>query len=126
MFPATQLVTMKNTFLFLFLLSGFVYGQDYKSQFVSSFQAQDTLKQKEILTQWEKADPKNPELFTSYFNYYFQKSKHDVVLLTPDKPKGESFSLTDSTGKTAGYLGNQVSFDRDMLQHGLDKIDEGI
>jgi tetratricopeptide (TPR) repeat protein len=117
---------MRLTLIFLLTLSGFCYGQDYKAQFRESFQANDTLKEKEVLTQWEKADPKNPELFTSYFNYYFQKAKQEVVLLTTDEPKGQSYSLVDSTGKTAGFLGSEVSFNRATLQRGLDKIDQGI
>jgi tetratricopeptide (TPR) repeat protein len=112
--------------LILLAVSQFCYGQDYKSQFSKFLQVNDTVNQNKILTEWEKADPKNAELFTSYFNYYFHKSKHEFISLTKVQPKGESMSLVDSTGQAAGYLGNQVNFERAMLQKAIDKINEGI
>lgn len=104
----------------------FCYAQDYRAQFVESLQADDTLKQWEILTTWQKADPKSPELYTSYFNYYFQKSKQELIALTEEEPSGESMSFQDSTGQTVGFFGNQTTFNGPVLQKGLDKIDEGI
>jgi hypothetical protein len=112
--------------LILLTVSQFCYGQDYKTQFSRFLQLNDTVNQKKILTEWEKADPKNAELFTSYFNYYFHKSKQEFISVTKAQPTGESMSLLDSTGQTAGYLGSQVNFEKAILQKALDKIDEGI
>lgn len=102
------------------------YGQDYKSEFTKSFQANDTVRQREILAEWDKADPRNPELYTSYFNYYFHKSRQELVLLSKEKPKGQSMSFQDSAGNVAGHIGQQVNFNREILQKGLGKIDAGI
>lgn len=110
----------------LLVLTSFCLAQDYKATFDKYCQDGDTLKQKEILTKWEKEDPKNAELYTSYFNYFFFKSRKELLSLTKDQPTGKSFSFQDSTGQTAGYLGSKIGFDRTTLQKGLDKIDEGI
>ncbi|MBT1686665.1 tetratricopeptide repeat protein [Dawidia soli] len=119
---------MKNlpVLMALIVSVNFCYAQDYRAQFVESLQADDTLKQWEILTTWQKADPKSPELYTSYFNYYFQKSKQELIALTEEEPSGESMSFQDSTGQTVGFFGNQTTFNGPVLQKGLDKIDEGI
>lgn len=114
------------TLLIFSLLSGVCPGQDFKAEFFKYFHEGDSSKQLETLKKWEKADPKNPELFTSYFNYYFSQSKQEFVSLTTSQPEGESLSLQDSTGKTAGFLGSQISYNEQTLKKAFDKIDEGI
>jgi len=108
------------------ILTNFCFAQDFKTDFDKYCQEGDTVKQKEVLTKWENENPKDPELFTSYFNYFFLKSRQEVLSLTTDQPKGESLSFQDSTGQTAGYIGSQRVFNDAILQKGLDKIDEGI
>ncbi len=114
------------SFLSILLYSTSIFGQDYKSDFIKYCQDGDTTKQFETLISWESEDPKNPELFTSYFNYYFLKSKQEVLSLSTEEPKGESLSLQDSTGKTAGFLGSSSYFNPETFNKGIDKIDEGI
>jgi hypothetical protein len=102
------------------------WAQNFKSDFDKYAQEGDTTKQMELLKKWEAQDPQNPELFTSYFNYYFVKSRQEMLSMTTEKPKGVSLSFEDSTGETAGYIGSSIYFHPDTLQKGLDKIDEGI
>lgn len=102
------------------------YSQDYKSEFQKYLQTNDTINQLKTLINWEKSNPKDAELFTSYFNYYFIKSKHEVLALSTDQPKGEGLILKDSLNKTAGYLGSQIYYDKAELKKGLEKIDKGI
>lgn len=110
----------------LFALSTLAFSQDFQSEFAQAFQEGDSTEQSEILAEWEIADPENPELFTSYFNYYFQQSRQEMLTVTTDQLDGESLALEDSTGQTAGFIGSQFFYDTDILQKGLDKIDEGI
>lgn len=112
--------------LAILILSVQSYGQNFKAQFDRYCQEGDTLKQLEVLKKWERKEPKNAELFTSYFNYYFLKSGQEVISLTTEQPNSESFSIQDSNGKTAGYLGSQTTFNKSTLQKGFDKIDKGI
>jgi tetratricopeptide (TPR) repeat protein len=108
----------------LFFQIGF--GQDYQSEFQKYCQANDTINQLRVLIKWENSDPNDPELFTSYFNYYFLKSRKEVITLTTEEPNGEGFVLKDSLDRTAGYLGSQINYDQSGLKKGLNKIDEGI
>ena len=108
------------------ILTNFCFGQDYKSQFDQLCQDGDTTKQIELLTKWESEDPQNPELFTSYFNYYFLKSIQEFVSMSTNQPNGESLQLQDSTGQVAGFLGSETVYNSEILQKGLDKIDQGI
>lgn len=108
------------------ILTNFCLGQNYKSQFDQLCQDGDTTMQIELLTKWESEDPKNPELFTSYFNYYFLKSKQEFVSMSTNQPKGESLQLQDSLGQVAGFLGSEIVYNSEILLKGLDKIDQGI
>jgi tetratricopeptide (TPR) repeat protein len=108
------------------ILINFCFGQDYKSQFDQFCQAGDTTKQIELLTKWESEDPKNPELFTSYFNYYFLKSRQEYISMSTNQLKEEAIQLQDSTGQVAGFLGSEIVYNSEILEKGLDKIDQGI
>jgi len=119
---------MKKTLSILVfsILANFCFGQDYRAQFDQLFQEGDTTKQIELLKKWESEDPTNPELFTSYFNYYFLKSRQEFVTMSTNQPKGESLQLQDSTGRVAGFLGSEIVYNPEILQKGIDKIDQGI
>ncbi|AKP52902.1 tetratricopeptide repeat protein [Cyclobacterium amurskyense] len=108
------------------ILTNLCFGQDYKTEFDKLCQEGDTTKQIELLTKWESEDPKNPELFTSYFNYYFLKSRQEFISMSTNQPNGESLQLQDSTGQVAGFLGSEMVYNTEILQKGLDKIDQGI
>jgi len=102
------------------------YTQEYQSKFEDAFQTCDTLKQKEILHEWEQENPKDAELYTSFFNYYFTKSRREVLELTTEEIQGEGWALIDSSGNTAGYMGSKIIYDEIIMQKGLSKIDQGI
>jgi tetratricopeptide (TPR) repeat protein len=101
-------------------------GQNFKAQFDKLCQEGDTAKQIQLLSKWESANPEDPELFTSYFNYYFLKSRQEFVSLKANQPMGESLQLQDSTGQVEGFLGSEIVYNLKVLQKGLEKIDEGI
>jgi tetratricopeptide (TPR) repeat protein len=110
----------------IIVFSASIFAQDFKSDFDKYCQEGDTARQLEVLKKWESKDPENPELFTSYFNYYFLKSRHEVLSMTTEKPKGESLSFQDSTGEIAAYVGSETYLKPKVLQKGFDKIDQGI
>lgn len=119
---------MKNilSILAFSILATCCFGQDYKSQFDQLCEEGDTIRQIDLLTKWESEDPENPELYTSYFNYYFLKSRQEFISASVNQPKGESLQLQDSTGQVAGFLGSVIVYHPEFLQKALDKIDKGI
>lgn len=112
--------------LILLVFSITAFGQGYQADFQKHCQTNDTTKQREILTKWEKSDPNNPELFTSYFNHYFMRSRREVVRFTTEEPDEESLMLKDSLNNTAGFLGSEIYYDPIILQKGFNKINKGI
>ena len=108
------------------VLANIGFGQNFQKEFNKYFDAGDTLKQREILAEWEKSNPQDPELFTSYFNYFFQKASKEIISLTTKEPKGEMLVITDSLGNIVGYMGSEITYFEELIQQGLNKIDEGI
>lgn len=118
---------MKKWYLFgLMVFSQMIFGQDFQADFQKYFKENNIKKQAKILTQWEKKNPKDAELFVSYFNYYFAKSKTENIVLSQEKPNSEGFVLTDDKQNTAGYLGLDTSYNQEDIQKGFAKIDKGI
>lgn len=110
----------------LLIVSCLTFAQDFKTQFDQYCQEKDTIKQLQILHEWEKTDPNDAELFTSYFNYYYLKSRQEILTISADQPSGESFSIEDSLGEEAGYIGSQIMYLNEPLEKCFNKIDEGL
>ncbi|MCB0401814.1 MAG: tetratricopeptide repeat protein [Flavobacteriales bacterium] len=101
------------------------FAQDYFEQFRTALQAQDTVAQMKALKDWEAAKPNDPELFTSYFNYYFYNSRQTGIAIENHPEGEESLSIQDSVG-TRWYMNDGVWFNRKKLDKGFEFIDKGI
>lgn len=101
-------------------------GQDFQLKFQKCIEIKDTSCQREILTNWEKINPEDPELYTSYFNFHFLKARQEIVTLSKNEPSGEGFELRDSTNKIAGFMGSEIYYAPNEIKNGIDKINIGI
>lgn len=117
----------KFQILFVFLLvQSFIFAQNFQDDFKKHYDNKDTVNQLKTLIKWEKSDPKDPELFTSYFNYYVVNARKEVLSVSTSKQVGENLVLTDSTSKEVGYLGSKIYYDYDKVEKGIAKINQGI
>ncbi|RCS28240.1 tetratricopeptide repeat protein [Polaribacter sp. WD7] len=119
---------MKRIFgtLIVILISHIGFSQDYQSEFKKYCETNDTINQLKTLKRWKSENPKDAELFTSYFNYHFMRSRQEILALTTDQPNSESLVLKDSLNQNSGFLGSQIYYNPTEVKKGLDKIDEGI
>ena len=112
--------------LITILISQIGFSQDYLSDFQKYCHTNDTINQLKVLNEWNSANPKDAELYTSYFNYHFMKSKQEVLAMSTNEPNGENLVLKDSLNKAAGFLGSKIHFDQNELEKGINKINQGI
>lgn len=112
--------------LFFITFSHFVFGQTNYEKFKKLYKEHDTTKIKTLLSEWEKSNPNDAELYTSAFNYYFSNSKQQVISLDRQQQNKESFQLTDSTGEVAGFLSSNVGYNTDKLTDAFKYINKGI
>lgn len=119
---------MKNHLLLLIalLFVQLVWAQDFQTEFVNSFDAQDTAAQRQVLAKWQASDVNDPELYTSYFNYYLQKSQQEMIMMEA-MPQGEqSLSIMDSSGQAVGFLNGGVYYNPSDFGMAMAMIDSGI
>lgn len=114
------------TLLVLTAISNFVFGQTNYEKFKKFFKDDDTTKINNLLTEWEKSNPNDPELYTSAFNYYFANSKQEIISLEKEQRSKESFQLTDTTGSVAGYINSNLAYNPDKLNKAFNYINKGI
>lgn len=113
------------TIISLFI-SQLIFSQDYYTEFKKYFKDKDTINQLITLEKWEVKSPNDAELFTSYFNYYFVKSKKEIISLSGEKTNKEGFVINDSLNKPVGFISGETYFNSIDLKKGYDKIDLGI
>lgn len=114
------------TVLVLTLTTLSSFGQSNYEQFKKLFQQKDTIKAKQLLINWEKADPNDAELYTSFFNYYFSQSRLEIISIDKEQKGQESLQLTDSTGKVSGFVNSNIGYNSDYLKRAFDYISKGI
>jgi tetratricopeptide (TPR) repeat protein len=120
---------MKKKALFILILSLPLFGftQDFKEKFIELFKQKNNEKEiLEHLQKWENAQPNNAELYVAYFNFYFFKSRQELLHLDKQPGQGENLILKDSTGKTAGYIYSGYQYNDSLFQLGQHYINEGI
>jgi tetratricopeptide (TPR) repeat protein len=111
--------------IFVFLMN-FLYSND-KEIYLDLLHNNKLNKLKIHLEKWEKKDPKNPEMFIGYFNYYINKGSKSGVSI--DKyPKGEQqLAITDpKTDEVIGYLNDTTIYNYDDIKNALIYINRGL
>lgn len=113
--------------LVLIGLSQSAYGQDFKSDFNSLFDKNDFPGQEKLLKKWEKAKPNDPELFVSYFNYFFRKSRNETLSLSKNPRSKDSIAVKKENDENpVAYFGTNVSFNKEDFDKGILHITKGI
>ncbi|RUT72862.1 tetratricopeptide repeat protein [Ancylomarina longa] len=119
----------KISLILLILIIGTnVYSQNYFENFKKYQASGDTLRQKELLEKWKQEKPNDSELYTSLFNYYFQKSRNEVLILASGTPpRGQKYlELKDSTNQVAGFISSKIDYEKSNLKLAFESIDKGI
>ena len=113
--------------IFIFISFYTIAQQDYQKSFKELSQKKDTAAQSKLLREWEVANPKDPELYIAYFNFYVNKSMEAAISLDSNPKNDQSFQLSDTgSGKPVGYLNFSTNYNSKLLQKGFDYIDKGI
>lgn len=113
----------------LVLAAGCIFhasAQDFKKEFSALLSKKDTSGQLALLRKWEQHNPTDAELFVAYFNYYFAKSRSEIVSLGRKQGTDAGFQLTDSLGNAVGFLSGEASYNPAILATGFRYIDSGI
>ena len=86
----------------------FANSQDFSSQFKKLQEKKDTTGQIKLLKNWETKNPKDPEMFIAYFNYYANQSMTEVIAIDTK------------------FISNKQNFKFDILKKGFEYVDQGL
>ena len=81
-----------------------------------------------LLKTWKKEQSNDPELYVAYFNYYVQRSMHDVITIDKEPAASDSpkaYREGDSVN-AVGYINAHTEYRIDELKMAVKYIDEGI
>jgi tetratricopeptide (TPR) repeat protein len=112
--------------LFLLLFGLNTVAQNFQQAFKAALGKNDTTKALSIITEWEKTAPSDPELYTAAFNLYFLTSEQTDMALEREQKSKESIAITDSTGKTVGYLNAKKGYNPAKIAKAFYYINQGI
>jgi Tfp pilus assembly protein PilF len=90
--------------LFCLLLSSWTMTDGFREQFRKAVMADNAPAVEQVLTDWEKATPRDPDLYVAQFNWLLKKGER--LELQSATAKGEGFTIKDKKGKAVGSLGS--------------------
>jgi tetratricopeptide (TPR) repeat protein len=93
------------------LLNVFADGK-YHEKYLELLQAGNFDELKLLLAEWEKAEPKNPEMFIGYFNYYVRSGAENVTEVFSDGGRQ--------------FLGSRIQYNNENVYTGIQYLDRGL
>ena len=117
----------KSYILIILLLITNVLFSNNKDIYLKLLKNKDFSKLIIHLENWEKIDPKNPEVFIGYFNYFISKDRVSGISIDK-KPKGETeLVITDpKTEEIVGYFNDSTFYNYEDIKQALLYINKGI
>ena len=109
-------------------LSQIAYGQkDFQSQFKILFEKNDIAGQEKLLQKWEKEKPADAELYVSYFNFYLNKSRKEMLSLSSTPQSKDALKMTKNDDeKVVAFLGGQETYEMEDFDKAIEYINKGI
>jgi len=79
-----------------------------------------------LLEKWSESDQDSAELITCYYNYFFVKSKNNMLGIIAEPRDEGGLAIVDSLGNTMGFIGSNTFHDDEMLNKSMEVISDGI
>ena len=104
------------------LLSGFGPGNGFRERFRAAVRADRPAAAEKILKEWEKAAPRDPDLYVAQFNRLLQKAER--VLVQPGPAKSDGLDFKDKNGQTVGNLTS--GYDPELVKQAAAALNKGL
>lgn len=116
------------TFAVLSLFANFIVAQTYQEKFDLKMEENDTTSMYQLILDWRKNEPNNPETEVAIFNYFAMRAFTEIVTLntTPPEDGSEALEMVDSLGNVSGYIYGTPSINDSLIQLSVKYINQGI
>jgi Tfp pilus assembly protein PilF len=105
------------------VLSGFALADGFREQFRKAFLVNDASAVEKVLASWEKAMPRDPDLYVAQFNWLLKKGERIELKSGPPK-QSESLVIKDKKGKTVGNMGS--GYDPGLVEQAGAALTKGL
>lgn len=120
-------MNVRIIFLLLSIVTVFpVFSKTIKERFYDNLMAQRYNAADSLLKVWQAENPDDAELIAARFNYYLNKSRQEMIVLTSDTTATTGYTFADSTGTKAGAITSEVCWDNDLFDDAVNEIESGI
>ena len=115
------------TLSFLLIFISALYA-DNKSTYEKLLKENKLIELEQHLLLWEKEDPKNPEMFIAYFNYYLQKGRHSTASIDSNNinTEDELERTYAVASEILAYANARFVYEKENLDNALKYIRKGI
>ncbi|MBF9222262.1 tetratricopeptide repeat protein [Hymenobacter ruricola] len=104
------------------LLSAFGPADGFRERFRAAVQANKPAAVEQTLKDWEKAAPRDPDLYVAQFNWLLKKAER--VLVQPGPAKGKGIEFEDKKGQTVGNLSS--GYDPELVKQAAAALGKGL
>ena len=94
----------------------------FREQFRKAFVAGRAPAVEKVLADWEKATPRDPDLYVAQFNWLLKKGER--LELQPSAATPDGLTITDKKGKTVGSLGS--GYDPELAEQAGQALVKGL
>lgn len=109
--------------LLCLLLSGWTLADGFREQFRKAFVAGQAPAVEKVLADWEKAAPRDPDLYVARFNWLLKQSER--LELQPSAAKrADDLAIKDKQGKTVGSIGS--GYDPGLAEQASQALVKGL
>ena len=108
--------------LLCLLLSSWTMADGFREQFRKAFVAGRAPAVEKVLADWEKATPRDPDLYVAQFNWLLKKGER--LELQPSAATPDGLTITDKKGKTVGSLGS--GYDPELAEQAGQALVKGL
>lgn len=117
------LILIANSIIFPCLL----LGQSFETRYENLISESKFEEIPQLLLEWEKEEPKNPEMFIANFNFYLQESQQEVLRMDTKPSGGQNFIINDTaTGEPVAYLYSEIQYDTILFNKAQNYLIDGI
>jgi tetratricopeptide (TPR) repeat protein len=110
----------------LLLFSFNCEAQKFQERLKDLYAANDTAAQSALLREWELKDPRDPELYVTYFNHYLRKSREAQMVRETMPQDKNAAQPADSSGDIAAYMNSMAQLNDVYLEKAFEYIEKGI
>ena len=128
MIPGKHKFLATTIFLSLqFICTHSFADSNYWLRFKQAFDNKNKELTEEILKEWEQSEPRNPQLYVGYGNYFFWQAKEEKLLLSKKPPEDKDIVIQKpDTKEVVGSISPVTHYNPELIKKAVSYLGKGL